>query len=363
VNIKAALMTDPGAPFSIEDVELDGPMDDEVLVRLVATGVCHTDLVGKAVWPPEGRPMVFGHEGAGIVEAVGPKVSSVKEGDRVLLSFRSCRQCTQCASGHVGYCEQFAALNASGVRPDGSTVLHRNGTAIFGNWFGQSSFASHAVAYEDNVVVVDEDVDLTVGAPFGCGIQTGAGAVLNTLRPAEDSSIAVFGAGAVGLSAILAAKSLGVRTIVAIDPVENRRQMATEFGATDTVDPSSEDSVEAVREATGGGAETALDATAIPAVIHQAVDALATRGVLAVVGVGEPEVSINITELINRGKSIRGVIEGDATPQTFIPQLLQMHARGEFPVDRMMRQYPFEQIEAAVADAHSGATIKPVLVF
>ena len=363
MNIKAALMTDPGAPFSIEAVELDGPKDGEVLVRIVATGVCHTDLVGKAVWPPEGRPMVFGHEGAGVVEAIGAGVESVKEGDHVLLSFRSCRQCPQCSSGHVGYCDQFAALNASGVRPDGSTVLHRNGTAIFGNWFGQSSFASYAVAYEDNTVVVDESVDLKIAAPFGCGIQTGAGAVLNTLRPPEDASFAVFGAGAVGLSAVMAAKASGVRTIVAVDPVESRRQMATEFGATHTVDPMADDSVEAVREATGGGADTALDATAIPAVIHQAVDALATRGVLAVVGVGEPEVTVNITEMINRGKTIRGVIEGDATPQEFIPRLLEMHARGEFPVDRMMRNYPFEDIETAVADAHSGATIKPVLVF
>jgi aryl-alcohol dehydrogenase len=363
VNVKAALMTDPGAPFSIEAVELDGPNDDEVLVRLVATGVCHTDLVGKAVWPPEGRPMVFGHEGAGVVEAVGKNVNSVTEGNRVLLSFRSCRQCPQCTSGHVGYCDQFAALNASGVRPDGSTVLHRNGTAIFGNWFGQSSFASHAVAYEDNIVVVDDSVDLAVAAPFGCGIQTGAGAVLNTLRPSTDATLAVFGAGAVGLSAVMVAKASGVGTIVAVDPVESRRQMAMEFGATHTVDPLSVEPVEAVREATGGGADRALDATAIPAVIHQAVDALATRGVLAVVGVGEPEVSINITEVINRGKTIRGVIEGDATPQEFIPRLLEMHARGEFPADRMMRQYPFEQIETAVADAHSGATIKPVLIF
>ena len=364
MNIKAALVTDSAAPFRIETVELDGPKSDEVLVRLVATGVCHTDLVGKAIWPPEGRPMVFGHEGAGVVEAVGAEVTSVKEGDHVVLSFRSCRQCPQCASGHVGYCDQFVALNASGARSDGSTILHREGTAVFGSWFGQSSFASHCVAYEDNIVVVADSVDLAIAAPFGCGIQTGAGAVLNTLRPSQDSSLAVFGAGAVGLSAVMAAKASGVGLIVAVDPVESRRQMATELGATHTVDPRSGcDPVEAVREATGGGANTALDATAIPAVIHQAVDALATRGVLAVVGVGEPEVSINITEVINRGKIIRGVIEGDATPQQFIPRLLEMHARGEFPADRMMRQYPFEEIETAVADAHSGATIKPVLTF
>jgi aryl-alcohol dehydrogenase len=363
VNIKAALMTDPGAPFSIETIELDGPKDDEILVRLVATGVCHTDLAAKAVWPPEARPMVFGHEGAGIVEAVGSGVSSVKEGDRVLLSFRHCRQCPQCMTGHVGYCDQGPALNVSGVRPDGSTVLHRNGTAIFGNWFGQSSFASHAIAYEDNVVVVDDGVDLTVAAPFGCGIQTGAGTLMNTLRPSEGSSFAVFGAGAVGLSALMAAKATGVETIVAVDPVESRRQLATELGATHTVNPLAEDPVEAVRDATGGGADTAIEATAIPAVIRQAVDALASRGVLAVVGVGEPEVTIDITEIINRGKIIRGVVEGDATPQDFIPRLLDMYARGELPVDRMMRQYPFDEIETAVADAHSGATIKPVLVF
>jgi aryl-alcohol dehydrogenase len=194
-------------------------------------------------------------------------------------------------------------------------------------------------------------------------VQTGAGTVLNVLRPEADASLVVFGAGAVGLSAVMAARATGVGTIVAVDPVESRRLLATEFGATHTVDPLAEDSVEAVREATGGGADTALEATAIPAVIRQAVDALATRGALAVVGVGEPEVTIDITEVINRGKTIRGVIEGDATPQEFIPLLLDMHVRGQFPVDRMMRQYPFDQIETAIADAHSGVTIKPVLVF
>jgi aryl-alcohol dehydrogenase len=307
--------------------------------------------------------MVFGHEGAGIVEAVGDDVTVVKPGDHVIMSYRSCRSCAECTAGHPTYCQEFGTLNAIGSRPDGSTPLHRNGDAVHGNFFGQSSFASHAIAYQDNLVVVDADVDLSLVAPLGCGVQTGAGAVINVLRPEADSSFVVFGAGAVGLSAVMAAKSLGVSTILAVDPVAARRDIALEVGATAVIDPSAVDALEAVNEATGGGAGYALDTTAIPQVISQAVDALATRGVLAVVGVGQPEVTINITEVINRGKTIRGVIEGDAVPQDFLPQLLDMHKRGELPIDKLIRTYPFEDIATAVADAASGAAIKPVLVF
>src|SRR6476620_1182413 len=363
MQITAALSRDPGTPLTIEQVELQEPRGDEVLVRLVATGICHTDLTVKSVWPAERSPMVFGHEGAGIVESVGDDVTAVKAGDHVIMSYRSCRACPECQQGHPTYCQEFLTLNAIGSRPDGSTPLHSNGDPIYGNFFGQSSFASHAISYVDNLVVVDEDVDLSLAAPLGCGVQTGAGAVLNVLRPEVDSSFVVFGAGAVGLSAVMAAKSLGVRTIVAVDPVSARRDLALEVGATAAIDPAAGDALDAVRAATDGGAGYALDTTAIPEVIRQAVDGLATRGVLAVVGVGQPEVTLDISEVINRVKTIRGVIEGDAVPQEFLPRLLEMHARGELPVDKLIRTYPFEDIATAVADAVSGATIKPVLIF
>lgn len=360
IQIKAAISRDAHSPMSIETVELDDPRDDEILVRLEATGICHTDLTLKAVWAYE-TPMVFGHEGAGIVEAVGRQVESIRVGDRVVLSYRSCRRCAQCASGHPTYCSEFAALNASGTRSDGSTTMHQASGDVQASFFGQSSFASHAIANQDNVVVVD-DVDPSVAAPLGCGVQTGAGTVLNVLRPWERSSMAIFGGGAVGLSAVMAAAVSGATTIV-VDPVESRRELARELGAAVVIDPKTIDPVEAIREVTGGGSDFALDTTAIPAVIRQGVDALGKQGVLAVVGVGDPDVTISITELISGGKSIRGVIEGNATPQTFVPRLLEMHRRGELPVEKLIRRYAFEDIATACADTTNGSTIKPVLVF
>jgi aryl-alcohol dehydrogenase len=362
MRIKAALSSSAEAPFEITEVELDEPRRDEVLVALTAVGVCHTDLTMKALWPQEMSPIVLGHEGAGVVEAVGSDVTGVRPGDRVLLSYRSCGACRECAAGHRTYCQDFRTLNALGSRPDGSTTMHRGSSPVYGSFFGQSSFASHALAYESNLVVVGDDVDLSVVAPLGCGVQTGAGAVLNVLRPAGDASLVVFGVGAVGLSAVMVAKAAGVATIIAVDPVADRLQIATELGATATVDPASDDVVDAIRRLTGAGATHALDTTAIGAVINQAIAALAALGTLALVGVGTPEVAIDVQGVIGGGKTIRGVIEGDAVAQQFVPRLLDLHAEGRLPLEKLIRTYDFDDIDTAVADARCGATIKPVLV-
>jgi aryl-alcohol dehydrogenase len=363
MKIKAALSTGAQTPFEIAEVDLDEPRADEVLVKLSAAGICHTDLTMKAVWPEAMSPIVLGHEGAGIVEAVGDDVTSVKPGARVLLSYRSCRTCHECSHGHPTYCQNFQTLNAIGSRPDGTTTMQRNGSPVYGSFFGQSSFASHALAYESNLVVVGDDVDLNLAAPLGCGVQTGAGAVLNVLQPANGASVVVFGAGGVGLSAVMAARAAGVGTVISVDPVESRRRVADELGATATIDPIGDvDVVGAIRQITGEGATHALDTTAIGAVINQAIDALAPLGMLALVGVGEPEVTINVQKVIGGGKTIRGVIEGDAVPQEFLPRLLALHADGRLPLEKLIRTYDFDDIEAAVADAASGSTIKPVLV-
>jgi aryl-alcohol dehydrogenase len=363
MKIRAALSSSAEAPFEIAEVELDEPRPDEVLVELTAVGVCHTDLTMKAVWPQALSPIVLGHEGAGVVQAVGRDVTGVRSGDRVLLSYRSCGACRECAAGHRTYCQDFRTLNALGSRPDGSTTMRRGDAPVYGSFFGQSSFASHALAYESNLVVVGDDVDLSVASPLGCGVQTGAGAVLNVLRPAGDASLVVFGAGAVGLSAVMAAKVAGVGAIIAVDPVADRRRIATEVGATATIDPAGDDVLDAIRQVTGSGATHALDTTAIGAVINQAIGALAALGTLALVGVGTPEVAIDVQGVIGGGKTIRGVIEGDAVPRHFVPRLLELHAEGRLPLEKLIRTYDFDDIDTAVADAASGATIKPVLVF
>jgi aryl-alcohol dehydrogenase len=361
MKIQAAISASAKAPFEIAEVELDDPRADEVLVRLSAVGVCHSDLTMKAVWPEAISPIVLGHEGAGVVAAVGADVSGVRPGDHVVLSYRSCGSCPQCASGHPPYCRDFRTLNGIGSRPDGSPTMRRNGSPLYGSYFGQSSFASHALAYESNVVVVGEEIDLGVAAPLGCGVQTGAGTVLNVLAPPPEASLVVFGAGGVGLSAVMAASASGVGTVIAVDPVPSRRQLATELGASATIDPAGVGVVDEVRRLTGAGATHAIDTTAKGAVINQAVEALAPLGTLALVGIHVPEFALNIQSVMSGGKTIRGVIEGDAVPHDLIPRLVALHHDGRLPIEKLIRRYEFSDIDAAFADVASGKTVKPVL--
>ena len=250
MQVTAALSRGPDSPFTLETVELDEPRADEVLVRIVATGLCHTDLFTKAALPHALGPAVLGHEGAGIVVHVGSRVNGVTPGDHVILSYRHCGDCDQCRSAGPAYCVDAHRLNSSGRRADGSATVTQNGEPVRAAFFGQSSFAEHVLATADNVVVVDKSVDLTAAAPLGCGFQTGAGAVLNVLRPVSESSVVVFGAGSVGFAALLAARSAGVATLLAVDPVPARRALAEEFGAV-AIDPGSQDVVAAIRAATG----------------------------------------------------------------------------------------------------------------
>ncbi len=360
-----AVVNQKGDSFSVEDVELDGPRDDEILVRIVATGICHTDIHLKDTLPDEMFPRVFGHEGAGVVEAVGPGVSGVEVGDHVVLSFRSCRACENCANGLVAYCPAGALLNNLGMRTDGSTTYTRDGSPVFGNFFGQSSLSMHAIAYADNCVVIDKSVDLTKVAPYGCGFQTGAGTVLNVLQPGPRDSLVVYGVGAVGLAALAAAKHLRAGTMVAVDPLQSRRDAAAKYGAVglDPRDPTAENVVEKVKELTGGGATCAIDTTAISAVVKQAQQSLKSRGTLIALGLGAEEYAIDAIDLLQSGKVIRSTIEGDSDPQEMVPRLIGLNAAGEFDVDDLIGTYPFSEINTAVADVLAGRVVKPVLVW
>ncbi len=359
-----AVVNSQGADFSLEEIELDAPRADEVLVKIVATGLCHTDIHLKGFLPEEMFPNVFGHEGAGIVEAVGEDVSGIVVGDHVVLSFRSCRSCDNCTHDLVGYCDSSLLLNYMGMRMDGSTTYNRDGAPVFGSFFGQSSLSQHAIAYADNCVVVDKSVDLTKVAPYGCGFQTGAGTVLNVLRPTATDSLAVFGCGAVGLSAIAAAKHLGVGTIIAVDPLEARRAVAEGYGAIG-VDPAAHDDVvAAVKALTDGvGASYAIDTTAISAVVKQAQQALKVRGTLVTLGLGAEEYAIDAIDLLQTGKVIKASIEGDSDPLEMVPRLIALNASGEFDVDDLVTTYPFSEINTAVADVLAGKVVKPVLVW
>lgn len=362
----AAVVEGTGAEFELTDVVLDAPRKDEVLVRMVATGLCHSDLHVQAGKIPFPLPGVIGHEGAGIVEQVGSSVTKVRPGDKVLLSFTSCERCTSCRNGHPAYCDTWLPRNVTGgARPDGSSPITLDDLPIGGHFFGQSSFAEAAIVDARSVVKVDAEADLTVLAPLGCGIQTGVGAVWNVLAPKPGESLAVFGAGAVGLSAIMAAAALPSGDIIAIDRLPSRLELARELGARHTINTAEVDPATALAEITGGhGVDNAIDTTGNPSLLRTAVDALRTGGACAVVGVAPPgvDVSLDMHDLL-LGKRVLGVTLGDGEPETLLPQLVEMHRQGKLPLEKMIKHYKFEDLNTAAHEMHDGSTIKPVVLF
>lgn len=364
VHSKAAVVRQSGGPFQIEDVVLDEPRPDEVLVRVVATGMCHTDMVVRDQLYPVPLPAVLGHEGASVVERVGANVRKVVPSDHVVLSFASCGTCDSCQRGRPTYCRQFFPLNFGGGRLDGSTATQHDHEIVHDHFFGQSSFGTYALANERSVVKVREDVPLELLGPLGCGIQTGAGAVMNALRIEAGRSFATWGSGAVGLSAVMAARAVGATTIIAVDTKPNRLQLALELGATHTVNAAEEDSVEAVQRITNGlGVDYSLESTGVPAVLRQAIDALDIGGVCGVVGAPAlgTEATFDWNGLMVPGKTVRGIVEGDSVPDIFIPQLIDLYAQGRFPFDKLVKFYPLEEINQAAADSERGDTLKPVV--
>ncbi|MEU4343931.1 NAD(P)-dependent alcohol dehydrogenase [Nocardia sp. NPDC023852] len=365
MQITAALTETQGAPFTLTPLELDDPRPGEVLVRMVGSGVCHTDLIVRDQWYPVPLPAVLGHEGSGVVAAVGDGVSYVAPGDHVVLTFNSCGDCRMCVAGRPAYCDQFFAYNFAGTRADSSTPLHRESGDVHGVFFGQSAFATYAVATERNVVKVDQAAPLELLGPLGCGIQTGAGAVLNTLRPPTGSSLAIFGAGSVGLSAVMAAAVSGCTTIIAIDLNHERLELAKDLGATHTIDGAADDTVAAIQELTDGlGVDYSIETTAVPAVLRRAVDALNQGGTCGLIGAAAlgTEASIDMSSLLF-GRSIRGIVEGDSVPRIFIPKLVRLYQQGRFPIDKLIKTYAFDDINQAVEDSEKGITLKPVLTF
>lgn len=361
MEIKAAVTHAQGKPFAIEPVTLSAPKPDEVRVRIVATGVCHTDAVARDLGVSP-YPIVLGHEGSGVVEQIGDNVTRLAVGDHVVMSFAHCGQCDNCLTGHPTVCARFNELNFGGRMEDGTCRLHQNQTEL-GTFFGQSSFGTHVVAHERNVVKVDKDVDLALLGPLGCGIQTGAGTVLNRLKPEFGSAIAIYGCGAVGLSAIMAARIAGCRHIFAIDVHDSRLALARELGATHTLNGAQVDVVEEIRAVTGGGAHYAVETTGVPPVVRQCLHALRPLGQAAIVGV-TPEMKIDVhNDLMAEGKSMIGVIEGDSVPRVFIPQLVDYFKAGLFPFDKLVKFYRFEQINEAFEDSANGTTVKPILKF
>ncbi|WP_432974117.1 NAD(P)-dependent alcohol dehydrogenase [Dactylosporangium sp. CA-233914] len=360
VRITAAVLNGSNAPFALQDVELEPPGPDEVLVRVDSVGICGTDLEFATFFP---TPAVLGHEGSGVVEQVGDRVTTVFPGDHVAMSFTSCGQCRLCLSGSPAYCRRFDAINFSGRRPDGSSAISRDGAPVNAHFLGQSSFATHVVAPARAVVPIAKEIDLRLVGPFGCGFQTGAGSVFNVLRPPPGSSLVVFGAGAVGMAAILAARISGCSVIAAVDVNAGKLDTARLLGATQGVDSTAADPREALAAIAPHGFDFAIDTTGREDVLRTAVEALGPLGRCGVIGVGPSErMSFDWRSILN-GRSITGIIAGSSIPQVFLPKLLELHAAGRFPIDRLLTYFPFEHINEAVAAVRSGAVGKAVLTF
>ena len=362
MKIQAAVLRGGDKPYSLERLELAGPGVGEILVRVVGTGMCHTDMIPRA---PEFAalaplPLVTGHEGAGVVEAIGPGTAGIAVGDHVVLSFDSCGVCTSCRGGHPAYCETFLPRNLSGRHLDGSSpATDEAGKPVGARWFGQSSFATHAVATPRNAVVVDGSLPLELLGPLGCGIQTGAGSVLVAMGVRAGTAIAIYGAGAVGLAAVMAARVAGATTIIAVDLHPARLELARELGATHTIDGKT-DAGQQILAATGG-LDYAFDTTGIPAVITGAITALRPLGVCGLVAVRGADLVLPPLTL-ELGRIVMGIIEGDVIPQRFIPQMIALWQQGRFPFDRLIRKFPIAQIDEAERASLAGEVVKPVLL-
>ncbi|WP_227816414.1 NAD(P)-dependent alcohol dehydrogenase [Nitrogeniibacter aestuarii] len=364
VKVLAAVAREHHAPLRLESLQLDAPRESEILVRVVATGVCHTDIVVRDGMLPTPLPAVLGHEGAGIVEQVGSKVTKVAVGDHVVMSFNSCGQCPSCEDDAPSYCHEFFPRNFLADRPDGTSALRGDDGLVHSNFFGQSSFATHALCHQANVVKVPKDAPLTLLGPLACGVQTGAGAVFDTLKVQAGQTIAVFGCGSVGLSAVMAAKVAGARHIIAVDTNDARLDFARSVGATLTINPANTPATNAILAETGYGVDHALDTTGIAAVIRSAVESLAPRGTCGMIGAAGPgaEVVLDEVHFLSGGRRLVGIVEGGSIPDQLIPKLITLNAEGRFPFERMVTFYPFADINTAISDSETGVCIKPVLL-
>jgi aryl-alcohol dehydrogenase len=361
MKISAAVSRE-GLPHPrIEELDLEEPRVDEVRVRISASGICHTDIYchsGHGV--PIPRPIVLGHEGAGIVEAVGLGVSGLEVGDHVVLSGGSCGVCPNCRAARPNYCREVMKLSFGGMRIDGSSPLSQNGRRIAGAFFAQSSFATHVIVPERSAVKVPTQAPLHLLGPLGCGLITGAGSVIEAFRMRPGQSIAIFGVGSVGLAAVMAARIVGASRIVAVDLDGARLNLARSLGATEAL-ASTVGTGAALREIEPFGFNFSFNTTTAPAVFTLAAECLANEGTAGFVTRPQGDWSVNMPALLSGGRKLQGILGGSAAPQLFIPLLIDYWLQGRFPFDRLIAEFPFHDIGRAWAECTAGNVLKPVL--
>jgi aryl-alcohol dehydrogenase len=364
----AAVAQEANKPFVLRTLVIEPPREDEVLVRIVGVGLCHTDLVFRDQMDAFPMPAVLGHEGAGIIEEVGKGVTGLAVGDQVVLGFSSCGDCPRCAENLPSYCNHFLPLNYAGRRLGDSSAAYMDGTRQIGShFFGQSSFATYAVARARNAVKVDglTKLPLELLGPLGCGLMTGAGAVMQSMDCKAGSTLLVLGGGPVGLAAVMAGKIRQSARIILVEPVSARRELGLELGATHVVDPAAGPLEDALRAIVPEGIDAGLDTTGIPTLVEMTTSLLASYGIMGLVGVPKvmgTTITISIGQLMTYGRRVVGIIAGDSDPHYFIPQLLKYHAEGLFPFDRLIKTFPLSAINEAVDAQARGDCVKAVLL-
>jgi Zn-dependent alcohol dehydrogenase len=366
--MRAAVLREPGTPLQVEEVELDAPHDGEVLVRVEAAGVCHTELHYMAGDIPCPLPIVLGHEGCGVVEEVGSGVDTLKVGDRVSFTWRPrCGFCEFCMTGRPVMCIYGRVQARSGGLMDGTSRLRRGDEQVH-HFLGVSCFAERAVVSQRAVVPLPEDVPVAVAAVTGCAVITGLGAVVNVGGQLAGRPLLVIGAGGVGLSAVMGAVLVGAGPVVVVDVAAEKLELARQLGATHTVDAGSLDAagvVAAVQDLTGGGPEVALDAVGSPHTLRQAFTALRPGGTAIAIGLAavDATASIPINELVQQQKHLVGSLYGSANPPVDLPRILSLYQAGRLPLEALLgAQYPLDGVEDAYRALRDGATGRAVVV-
>jgi len=361
--MKAAILYEPNTPLKVEDVELDDPQENEILVKLVATGVCHSDLHLMNGELPHPVPFVPGHEGAGVVEKVGPGVTTVQPGDHVILMVAfSCGNCPSCLEGRLTMCVENLPIQMMGTLPGGHTRLHK-GDQPLQHLFGLACYAEKVVVHERSAVKVRKDAPMEVVCVLGCGASTGIGAAVNSTGIRAGESIVIFGCGGVGLSAVMGARMAGAGHIIAVDVLDSKLEKAKELGATHTINASQDDPAGKVMEILGGGADYALEFIGNVNVTAQAFASIRNGGKLIVAGVAPITDVLTIAPFeFLLGKTITGTIQGDVIAQIDIPRYVDMYMDGRLPVDKLItRTYTLDQINEAFDAMQKGEVIRSVI--
>jgi Zn-dependent alcohol dehydrogenase len=352
-------------PLEIAEAELDAPGQGELLVRVGATGLCHSDLSVIDGSRPRVMPMLLGHEAAGEVVETGPGVSAFSPGDHAVLSFVPvCGACAPCRVGRAALCERGAAANLAGELLAGGRRLHGADGVELNHHLGVSGFADHAVVSEASAVRVDDDLPFEIAALFGCAVLTGVGAVVNSARVEVGDTVAVFGLGGVGLAALLGARAAGAREIVAVDVVPEKLTLARELGATHAI-AADEDVVEAVREATAGGPDHAIETVGSERVLAQAYAATRRGGTTVAVGLPDPErmLSIPAVSLVTEERTLRGSYLGSSIPARDVPRFVDLYRAGRLPVDRLLsHRVRLDELNEAFDRLARGEAVRQVLV-